>query len=64
MRNVKNASVPTNRADPCDCRGGWFYVNGSSIDVVTAGGDIVRLTKRKIAGALKLMVQPPRRRRR
>lgn len=57
MRNVKTASIPTNRADPCDCQGGWFYVNGKSIDIITDAGDIVRITRNQTVAALNLMVR-------
>ena len=53
---IKN---PINQADPCNAKGGWFYVNPRSIDVVTENADIVRVTQQQLLAALRLMEAIP-----
>lgn len=53
---IKN---PINQDDPCNARGGWFYVNPRSIDVVTENADIVRVTQQQLLAALRLMEPIP-----
>jgi hypothetical protein len=50
---------PINQDDPCNAKGGWFYVNPRSIDVVTENADIVRVTRQQLLAALQLMEASP-----
>jgi len=53
-------ALPTNRRDPTDCKGGWFYVNAGSINVIAYpekdrhAGDAT-ITRAQLLAALKLM---------
>jgi hypothetical protein len=55
--------IPTNKNDPCNATGGWFYVNRASIDFVTPNGDIGRITKKQLQAAIAIMEQNSGRRR-
>ena len=51
-------ALPKNTNDPCNCRNGWFYINDGSIEIVrdeTTDGKIIRITRRQLQAALKLM---------
>jgi hypothetical protein len=50
--------IPKDRRSPCDCQGGWFYVNEGSITVVPKNGSLqgqLSVTRRQLIAALKLM---------
>lgn len=58
-------SLPENRREPTDCKGGWFYVNDGSITVVAYDPPNatlqVRLTRLQLKAAIKLMRSPAQR---
>jgi hypothetical protein len=63
----KIAKLPRNKLDPAAIRGlpgtdeGWFYVNGTSIDVfayaANKGSLCVRITKQQLQKALAVMAK-------
>jgi hypothetical protein len=52
--------LPYQMRKPRNGKGGWFYINHASIDVVSGpkGNGIVTLTRRQLEAAFRVMDKP------
>lgn len=50
-------ALPKNRQSPTNCKGGWFYVTRTGIDVVAPprGNGIASVSRSQLIAALKVM---------